>query len=426
MFTKRKITLSLILVLTLTLVLGSFSTVAVAQDKEEIVWAGWSGEEESSAPSIEWMMSSWEEKQDKAEVKWQGWPWSEAQRQMILRIKGGNAPDLAQLDVSWLSAFTELGALADLNNVFDEEYLQDKYVDSMLKAGRMNGKQVALPWTLASIGMIANPVILEKAGISQLPTTIDQFKKACEKIKEYDSDIIPYAAMTKRGATLKDFQAWLWTFGGRIFDDEGNVVINSDATINALEWYKEMLEKGYIETGMSRFDARELFANEKVGFYDDAILAKGILRSKSGMGKDFDKYMTPMLRPVLEYGDKPQSMLWGHMLVMFKQSDKKEVTADFMDYVTSTEVGLQYFENLGLPPVTEEAQTAKALTSDPWAKSWSQITKYGSPNEFWPYPDYAQLNTIFGEEVQSVLVGKKSPEKAAEAMEKRIKSQIEG
>ncbi len=85
---------------------------------------------------------------------------------------------------------------------------------------------VCAPWTIASIGMVANSELLEKAGVSALPKTIDEFEKALDKCKSLGGDVLPYGAMTDV-AQLKDIIPWIWTFGGTIIKD-GKITLGDD------------------------------------------------------------------------------------------------------------------------------------------------------------------------------------------------------
>ena len=71
-----------------------------------------------------------------------------------------------------------------------------------------------------------------------------------------------------------------------------------------------------------------MFAQGKVAFYDDAVVAKGQAVSNGVAPEDVVKVCSAMERPVLKEGDKPQSTMWGHMLVIFKDSQYKEAAAE--------------------------------------------------------------------------------------------------
>ncbi|HHT72993.1 MAG TPA: sugar ABC transporter substrate-binding protein [Firmicutes bacterium] len=408
-------------VVTMLLVLVLSCTVGSAK---ELVWSGWSGEEAATKPMIEKMLATWNAEHPDAQFAWVGWPWGNTLEQLIIRSQGGEALDVAQIDIRWLTALAEADVLVDLSTVMDKAWLEGNFEESYLVAGQIDGKQLGLPWTLASIGMVFNPSLLEQAGVEEVPATIAEFEAALEALKNLDPGIIPYAATTKDpGSMSADFQAWLWTFGAGVFDDNGNVVINSDSAVECLTWFKSLLDRGYIRMDVSRFDARELYAQNVVGFYDDAVMCNGILKTNTGLD-NVDAYIEPMLRPVLTDGDAPQSKLWGHMLVMLKSTTDSQNAAAFLQHVVGEELALDYFVQAGMLPVVQAAVNNPIVQDDIWANKWLQITVYGRMGETEGHAKAAQLDTIITEEVQAALMGSKTPKKALDDAARRIELAI--
>jgi multiple sugar transport system substrate-binding protein len=393
---------------------------------EKVIFAGWSGEEAASKPIINWMMESFEEDNPGVDISWLGWPWQQTLQQLVLRYRSNQAPDASQIDMNWLNALNSLDSLVDLNEVFGKEFLAERIEPGVLALGQINGKQVALPWTVASIGMVANTTVLKAAGIEAIPTTIEQFEAALKAIKKTQPDVIPYAISTKGNDMITpDFLAWLWTFGGQLFDENGKVAVNSSAAVKTLTWLKSLMDQGLIAKDIDRFASRTLFAQHKVGFYDDAVMARGIARSNSGEGTDFDVNVKPMPRPTVNPGDNPQSVAWGHALVLFKQSGKP-ITADspaakFMAHlVFNDEVSVNYFKDQGMLPVTKTAIGSNVVKADQYSVTWADFTATSRRDETAMWTNSEVLRTAIGEEVQSALLGMKTPEKAIADLAKRL------
>lgn len=391
------------------------------QAESGLVWAGWSGEEAANKPILEEMIHSWNENNPDNPVNWVGWPWADTLQQLIIRNSGNEKLDVAQIDSSMFPALVAADALEDVTAIIDPEWLSENIPESALAFGQSaDGIQYGIPWTTASIGMVYNPSILKEAGYEEPPATMKEFEQCMAKIKESNPDIIPYALSTMDSTATSDFMPWLWTYGGSIFNENGELSIDSDASVQTLQWYKDMADKGYIKAAMSRFDARQLFAQGKIAFYDDAIMAQGIAESNGVASDKLDMSIQPMLRPVLEEGDIPASCMWGHMLVIFKKSDNKEKAAEFIRYIISEEVSLDYFEATGMLPVEKSALENPIITDNVWANKWSEITVSGQNDELQIYEQNAELSTVISEEIQAVVVGEKLPEEAAESMQKRM------
>jgi multiple sugar transport system substrate-binding protein len=428
---KIKILVSGLLVLSMIVGVGCSSKTNEAAngnkpaEKTKLVWAGWTGEEEANKGIIKDIIGTYNTSTDKAEISWVGWPWANTLQQLIIRTQSNQDLDVAQVDMAWLATLAKMDVLVDLNEVLGADWMKENVSEAALKSGNIGGKQVAVPWTQASIGMVYNPTILKNAGVAKVPETVDEFEAALKKIKEYDKNIIPYAAATKEaGSISKDVNAWFWTFGGQYIAEDGKVVINSEANEKALTWYKGLKDKGYIAMDLTRFDGRQLFAQNKVAFYDDAILAKGIAKSNGVAEEKLNDTIQPMPRPVLKAGDKPQSTLWGHQLVIFKSAKDKAMAGDFIKYLIGKDTSLKYFDATGSVPVIKSAINDDKVKNNKWSSEWLKITETGKKAETQKYENDSQLSTIVTEEIQNTLLGTKTPKKALEDAQNRLQQNI--
>lgn len=386
---------------------------------EEIVWAGWSGEEESSKKIWKRMIDTYETATDNT-VNWVGWTWADTAQQLLVRTQGGEQLDIAQVDIGIFNTIESAGVLADWNDLVGEEWLKETFDESYLEVGNVDGKQMALPWSMASISMVYNPEILAEAGWTTPPATMTEFEQCMSDIAALNGDIIPYAVSTKDDTCAGDFVPWLWTFGSGIWDEEGNVIINNKEAVQCLEWYQKMLEKGYIAMDTGRGEARQQFAQGKVAFYDDAVVAKGQVVSNGVAPEDVPNVCAAMPRPVLNEGDEPQSTMWGHMLVVFKNSEHKEAAVNLAKTLVSNDVAMDYFENNGMPPVTKEAAETEEVKSDTYLNGFMSATQTARLEETARLTNASEIKAVITEEVQYALLGQKTAQEALDDAAERI------
>lgn len=410
--------LTRILILLVVLAMG-LTPVIAQEDGGSFTFTGWSLQEGATRDVILSVVEKYSAETG-AEIEPIAYPYNEYLNQVLLQARGGNLTGLVQLDIAWLAPMATMGVLKDLGPVVEGT----DYTNAALSSGQINGVQYGIPWTTASIGMVANMGLLEEAGVTEIPTTIEEFEAALEALKAYDPDVIPYAAMTDT-AQLKDIIPWIWTFGGTVIDEDGNVVLNDEGTIAAVEWYASLLERGLIAADMDRFDARQLFAEGRVGFYEDAIVAKS-LAAGTAPDSGIAENVVPVPRPVLNEGDEPQALLWGHILVVI-DDENGDAAAAFAKYITSDEeTVLNYFSELALPPTTESALASETVQADEYVATWSeQITATARTNPFWPYAEAAAMETALNEQVQAVLTGAASAEDAMNQAHEEISDLID-
>ena len=396
-------------------------TTAAAAEPANIVWAGWSGEEEASKEIFGRMMDTYRE-QTGNDVTWVGWTWADTAQQLLIRTQGGEQLDIAQVDIGIFNTVAQAGVLADWNEILGEDYMKETFEQSALDVGNIDGQQLGMPWSMASISMVYNPEILSAAGWDEVPVTIAEFEQCLADIKASNPDVVPYAVSTKDATCAGDFMPWLWTFGGAIFNEDGSVAINSDAAVACVEWYQSLMEKGYIAMDTGRGEARQLFAQGQVAFYDDAVLAKGQAVSNGVDPDEVVNVCSAMNRPVLNEGDQPQSTMWGHMLVVFKDSEYKEQAAELAKTLVSDEVAMDYFTNNGMPPVTKSAASLDEVKNDAYLNGFLESTSTARLEETARMANANEVKTIITEELQYALLGQKSAEQAVSDMAARLEA----
>lgn len=400
------------------------------ESQQGMTWSNWSGSEESSKEIFKWMITSFNETQpSENQVVQINWPWGETESQLALRAQGKEQYDIAQIDIRMLPALAQAGVLADLSEIFGDDFFTDNFAPGSISVGNFEGVQYGVPWTVAPMGMIANTQILKDSGVDFDVVTISDFEKALDMVKnnhpantdnDPGNDILPFAAMTKdSGTCAPDFMVWLWTFGASVFDDNGNCVLDSDEAIETIKWFKSLSDKGYIQGAMGRGDARTLFKEGRVAFYNDALLAKGAITNEA-FGP-IESYAKPQVNPVLKEGDTPKASGWGHLLVIIDRSPKKAEARSFIEHLISEDVALKYFEENGMLPSKNSVLNSSEVANDYWANSWKPILDGGRLAET-AGPNYSAYNSIITENLQAVLSGSKTAETAASDMVSRIEN----
>jgi len=98
---------------------------------------------------------------------------------LLARLNAGEVPDV--FDV-------ESGTKAQMYYDYAYDWSQDEDIlalfhDDAIDTGRDENKNVmSLPWTYENMGLIYNKDLFEQAGITELPTTMDELEEACKKL----------------------------------------------------------------------------------------------------------------------------------------------------------------------------------------------------------------------------------------------------
>ncbi|WP_020518919.1 extracellular solute-binding protein [Catelliglobosispora koreensis] len=349
-----------------------------------------------------------------AKIATSSYPYNDYLNQVLLQMQGGTLTGAVQVDVAWLATLAATGKLADLSTLAGAA----DYTPASLGIGKVNGKQYGIPWTSAGIGLIGNKDLLDKAGVSTEPKTIADFETTLRALKGLGNGVVPWAAMTKVDQ-LKDFIAWMWAFGSPVVKD-GKIVVGDDASVEALVWYKKLYDEKLIAPDVNRFDARALFAQGKVGFYEDAIGGKGAV-VKAATDKSLADKLLPVSRPVKNASDKPQHLAWGHALVVLQGTGAAAASRFVTALTSSPSYNSEWFAKTGLPPVTKAGLSAAPVKADAFTAAFTgAIGDYVSADPFWIYPKFAQIQSALANGVQSALIGKASPKDALADAKKQM------
>jgi len=380
-------------------------------------FASWSISEEAAKPVITGQLETFGAEKGN-QIAPVSYPFNEYLNQLTLQVRGSQFSGAMQLDIAWLATMAALGKLKDLAPMVEGR----GYTEAGLSVGQFDGVQVGLPWTMGAIGLIANTELLGKVGVDSIPTSIDDFEALLRELKGLGDGTIPYAASTKV-AQLKDVQVWMQTFGCSLVEN-GEVTIGDEASIEAVTWYKKLYDEGLIGADIDRFDARSLFSQGKAAIYDDAPVGRAGVVADSP-DPDLASKLLPGARPVVNSGDDPRALAWGHVVAVV-EGEAGDTAAEFAQWLTSDEeTVVAYFDALGLPPTTEAGLAAESVSSDAFIAAFSErITATATPSPFWVYPQYGQIDAAISEQVQAVLVGQASPAEAMAAAKEQAMSLI--
>jgi multiple sugar transport system substrate-binding protein len=391
---------------------------AMAQDLDFMTF---SYAEETNKPLVEKVLTGFSE-ETKLSVEPLGTAWGDVQKNLFLRARSNDLPDVAQISERWLPTLASLPGAVDFNTVYGAEALAALYAPDALAMGQVNGKQMGLPFISGSIGMVANKAVLDKAGVTEVPTTVDAFKEALVKVRDAVPNSVPYTMATKgNGSILLDFMLWTWVHGGSIIDADGKVVVDSPESRAALTFMVELMNERLATPEIDRPDARRLVGQGASAFYFDAPQTRTFLRDFSGQGEAFDQYVLPMKTPVLAEGDAAISIQWGHLLMAFAEGGTAAAdapAAKFLSYVSSDEVQTDFPLALSALPATQSGRAAAG--DDAYLTAWAAATGEARTNEVAIWPNGADLTNIIGEEVQAALLGQKSVDDAITALQARL------
>jgi multiple sugar transport system substrate-binding protein len=315
-----------------------------AADKVTLTFANWAAAEGATRPGIEAVIAQFEKENPDIQIKSEAVSFSEIARQLVLRVRSGNPPDVAEIAGNDTFLLAQTGKLEPLDSYVNAD-LKGAIKPSALQGFQVGGKLIAFPWTQAPAGFWYDKAVMQKAGLDpeNPPKTIDELMKDMAAIKKSQPDVIPLGLdTTNRAFALQSNWPWMATFGANPLD-VANKGAQSDAMKAYLGWMRELAKKGYIDPGRKIGEFRPLIAQDKVAFHWDQVLLQGVIQSVNKMKDDeFYKHYGVTTQPAGPSG-KSYSFEGGHQLVMFADSAHKEAAWKFIKYLSTSPYAIENY-----------------------------------------------------------------------------------
>jgi multiple sugar transport system substrate-binding protein len=171
------------------------------------------------------------------QVKVESQAWEDLRPKAAVAANVGKGPDVVYGWYDDAHQYPEkLLDLTDLGEYLDKKY--GGFYDVCRKFGMRDGKWISIPLGAAGARIVYRISALKEAGFDAWPTDFDGMLKVTQAL----------AAKGKPGGlalgnAVGDANTWchwlVWSFGGKMVDENDQVVINSPETVAALEYAKE-------------------------------------------------------------------------------------------------------------------------------------------------------------------------------------------
>jgi multiple sugar transport system substrate-binding protein len=328
-------------------------------------------------------------------------PWANFAEKYLTGTAGTDGPDIAYI---YTTIMLQLQARNQLEPFDDYLTAEDKakytFLDSV---GKVDGKYYQLPILVgAARVMYVNNDILKAAGVTETPTTWEEFEAASKKI--LDAGYIPFeqAWGDNLGAMAQVFYPYLYQAGGDLFSEDGTkTAFNSPAGLKAAKFLVGLKDKGILTdstTSQTTAQNTDDFLAGKVAFF---VSADSSYQQFSTAG--FDLGVTYSLK------DKQEgTFVADGSLIMLKSCKDKQLCTDLANYVLSGPVMTAFHKQLAMfPPIaTDETSAIPAVFDELYNEHADILHSFPVVNGSDPVTESLWKN------LQQMMLGDKTPEQA--------------
>jgi raffinose/stachyose/melibiose transport system substrate-binding protein len=292
-----------------------------------------------------------------------------------------------------MAAMVAAGQLMDITSMISDA-TKKVIPDGSFKAETQDGKVYAMPVAVLPGGFFYSKDLFAKAGITSTPKTLDDLNAAVTKLKA--AGIAPIALGAKDAWPAAH---WFYFFALRECSSDALAKAASTKTFDDACWLKagqdlqtfaatKPFNDGFLTTSAQQGagSSAGLVANHEASMELMGAWDPGVIASLTPDQKPLpDLAWFPFISVPGGQGD-PAAMMGGVDGYSCSAQAPKQVCADFLNFIATTDVQKAYYAAFNAPPVNTEAQAdvtepylqeiLKAYNAAPYVSQWLD-TVYG-------------------------------------------------
>ena len=357
--------------------------------------------------------------------------YTEAMTGAIAAFRAKKQPHIVQVfEVGTATMMAAKGAvypIEDLMNDAGYKLDKSKFLPAVISYYQTSeGKLLSMPFNSSTPVLWYNKNAFKKAGITSVPETWAEIKKASQKLVEagYESG---FSFGWQSWVMVENFSAWhdiaMGTKENGFAGFDTQLSFNNNGVIKVMEdvaaWQKENL----FQYGGRRGDSLPLFINEKCGMWMNSSAYYGGIKKQAQF--EFGQAMLPFYPELIE---NPQnSIIGGATLWVLRGHGKDDYkgVAEFMNYLSSPKVQAWWHQETGYVPITKAAwELSKKQGFYKTNPGTDTAIKQLSLNTPTPnsrgirFGNFVQIRDIINDEMEALWNGSKT---ASNAMDSAVK-----
>ncbi|MFV0429375.1 MAG: ABC transporter substrate-binding protein [Arachnia sp.] len=262
---------------------------------------------------------------------------------------GGDAPDLASIDLVYVPYFASVGALSDLTEQVEALDWKDDMSPAHTRQGVYEGRVYSMPFTADVSVLYYNKDLMAAAGLDpeSPPTTMDELAAAAAAVAGIDE--ATYGTVFSGacgGCALFGLAPHVWAAGGNLLSDDGTTAqLDSPEVTDMLEMYRGLYDDDMVPelvTTDGGSNAGEAFAQGRAGFYQWGSFYVSALADA-----DFDWGVVPIAGP--NAGDSA-AFAGGDNITIPAGASNPEGAWEFLEWASS-QAGQQMLVDQGQMPI---------------------------------------------------------------------------
>ncbi|MBN1327479.1 MAG: extracellular solute-binding protein, partial [Candidatus Cloacimonetes bacterium] len=246
-----------------------------------------------------------------------------------------------------------------------EDNIQDQFVQGSYEPMIYDGSLYGLPMSLKSIILFYNP---DK--IKNPPETTDEM---IELAKQFTNPENGEYGLVYENANYYYTGCWMQGFGGRVFDDKNQPILNSAESIASFQFAQDLyLKEKIIPPEVSNVLVTTLYNEGKAAM----VISGPWFRGEISPDVPYEVELLPIISPV---GQRAMPFMSSEGVIMSTQSANKDEAFKVMEFLISDEAAF-IMATVGNQPVANKiVYTRKEIAEDKYLPKFKEQILYSIP-----------------------------------------------
>lgn len=370
---------------------------------EEAVVTYWHTMSEPEAEQLAEVIATFEEANPGITVEATKYAYGDFKSAIITSLSGNSGPDVARMDIAWVSQFADDEALLNLSDELASfDSIAESVFEGPLSTNYWQDGYYGLPLNTNTQVLLWNRELFEAAGLSAPPATMDEFKTYAKQIADTSDDVYGYAL----GGTYFWAPAPVfYTMGGKVTDEAITTAtgfVNSKESVEAFTLLKEMYDEGSISPNLlgGGIGTSDGLATNLYGMIIDGPWMVDIY---AGQYPEFEVNFAMM--PTQD--GYTSSVVGGEDIVVFYNTDAKDASLKWVEYLMSEDAQVTMAQ-VGVVP------TLKSLVGSDKVPAYFDIfmKQLETAQARVPHPAWGEMDGAISNAFQRILSGDQTVQEA--------------
>jgi multiple sugar transport system substrate-binding protein len=378
------------------------ATVGFAQPVRLAFWNGFTGPDR---PAVEALVEEFNRlNEGEIVVELEIMPWDVFFQRLLPSFAANRGPELVAMDSIQIPQYAERGLFAPLDEFYQSpELSRDLFVEPQVQSTEWNGNLYGMPMNFTTLLLYWNKDMFREAGLDpeQPPRNWEEWMDYAVKLTvDENGDGTPeqYGYAIADHATIPMWPILLWGNGGGVVSADGEVLLDSPRTIEAVQvWAGLIRDQKISPVGLAGADADKLFQSKKAA---TEVVGPWMTNGFEQAGIDFGLAMVPA-------GPAEQVTLGTGVAFAVNASTSEVERAairEFFEFWNSEESQVFWATETGFPPTRTDIDPQQ-LQGNPYV---AEFAEHADKTRFYlmGVSDVQQINAnVFEPAIQRILNG---------------------